>query len=234
MQWPKNFDPKLFAVPNFCNDSKTLTQIISLTKLFWPKFCTDPKILTLNFLLTQIFAMTQKFDPNFFFDPKFFAYSCFCNDPKTLTQNFSLTQIFAMTQNFSLTQIFAMTQKRWPKILLWPKIFRWPKFLQWLKNVDSKFFADPNFLLTHFCNDPKTLTQNFTLTQIFWPKINGDPKFDNDLKFLTQKFWVKGLWPEVFSSAAPKNFNSVKLLKKPPHNLRQHQYSKSKSMQIMI
>ena len=30
-----------------------------------------------------------------------------------------------------------------------------------------------------------------------------------DSKILTQKFWVKGLWPIFFGLAGPNNFNSV-------------------------
>ena len=137
-----------------------------------------------------------------------------------------------------------MIKKLWPKIVCCPKFLNWLKnfdsnyffdqifltqILHWPKNFDPKLFAYPNFCndpktltqnftLTqifdpkfcndpNFCNDPTTLTQKFTLTQIFWPKINGDPKFYKDLKILNLSFF--GLWPGFFGSAGPKNFNSV-------------------------
>ena len=144
----------MFAVPNFCNDTKTLAQIISLTKFFWPKFCTHQKLW-----------------------PKIFRWPKFLQWPKNVDPNF-------LTQNFSFTQISAMTQKRWPKILLWPKFFdpkffvdpifamtqkHWPKILLWPKfftqiNGDPKFYNGKNFGSEAFDQDflgqlePKILT----------------------------------------------------------------------------
>ena len=84
-----------------------------------------------------------------------------------------------------------MTQKRWNKI------FFDPNFLT------LNYFSDPNF-----CNDPKTLTKNFSLTQTFWPKITGDSKFYYHPNILTQKFRVKRLRPVFCVSAGSKICNS--------------------------